>query len=145
MDDPRTTADARLDQALAGADIRDPRPGCRDRLRALRAVDADAFSQALAYFETTLVPAIAGGAEPLSEWVDYGRFLAERGGGGSGRVLALDASGRARPYEPPPAGELVLFVPGDTRRPVTPLLEPQTLSAPQQATLDLLVRGRREL
>lgn len=144
MDDERALADTRLDQALAAADTLDPRPVYRDRLRALRAADAETFSRALEYFETTLVPAVAGGAEPLSAWVDYGRFLAERGG--PGRVVAVDASGRARPYEPPPAeGGLVLFIAADGRRGVTPLLEPRNPSAPQQAAMNLLVRGRREL
>lgn len=143
MDDERALADARLDQALAAADTLDPRPVYRDRLRALR-TDAETFSRALEYFETTLVPAVASGAEPLSAWVDYGRFLAERGG--PGRVVAVDASGRARPYEAPPAAaDLVLFIAADSRRGVTPLLEPRSPSAPQQAAMNLLVRGRREL
>lgn len=143
MDDARNAADTRLDAALAAAGIEDPRPAYRDRLRALRSAQPDAFARALAYFETTLVPAVAGGAEPLSAWVEYGRFLAEAAA--RGRVVSVDASGRARPYEPPPSADLVLFIADDGRRGVTPLLEPGAPSEAQRATLDLLVRGRREL
>lgn len=143
MDDPRARADARLEEALAAAAMADPRGTCRDRLKALRAEDPSAFEQAVAYFDTQLVPAILEGGEPLAEWLAYGRFLAERGG--PGRVVAVDAGGRARPYEPPPAGNLVLFLPQEGRRGVIPLLSPASPSPAQTATYDLLVRGRREL
>jgi hypothetical protein len=142
MEDTRKRADERLDQALAAAGLEDPRPAYRDRLKALRAEDPPAFARALEYFEATLVPSVAGGAEPLAEWVAYGRLLAEQGG--PGRLVSVDAGGRASPYQPPPAGDLLLFLPDDGRRFVVPLLVPRTPSQPQQATVDLLVRGRRE-
>ncbi len=144
MDDPRAAADARLEQALAAAGADDPRPAWRERLKALRQADADAFARAVDYFDHTLVSAIAGGAEPLAQWVAYGRFLAELGG--RGRAMAVDGSGRAHPYDDagPPTGALVLFLPEDTRRPALTLLAPAAPTAAQQATVDLLVRGRRE-
>jgi len=144
MDEPRARADARLEEALAGAGVEDPRIACRDRLKILRTEQPAAFAQALAYFESSLVPAIADGGEPpLDAWIGYGRFIAERGG--PGRTLAVDGAGRAAGYEPPAAGRLVIFVPEDGRRGVTPLLVPAAPSPAQKATFDLLVRRRREL
>ncbi len=142
MDDSRKLADQRLDQALAEARLEDPRPEFRDRLKQLRVRDAAAFARALEHFETKLVPAIAQGAEPLGEWAAYGRILLEHEG--PGRVLAVDASGRAQPYRPPPRGDLLLFFPEDGRRPILPLLAPRAPSPAQRAAVDLLVRGRRE-
>ncbi len=186
MDDIRARADARLEEALAAAAMADPRPACRDRLKALKAANSTAFARAVDYFEHTLVPAVAGGAEPLGQWLEYARVLAEASG--PGRTVIVDRGGRARPYRPPTApkaaaaaeppegdlfapgveappeaspdrdaattppdapigaadGGLVLFLPQDTRRGVLPLLLPQAASWAQQASLDLLVRGRRE-
>jgi hypothetical protein len=144
MDDPRAAADARLEEAIAAAGVADPRPACRERLKALRQSDSTAFDRALEYFDRTLVSAIADGAEPLAQWVAYGRFLGELGG--RGRTVAVDGSGRARAYEEsaPPAGALVLFIPDETHKPAVPLLVPAAPTPAQRATIDLLVRGRRE-
>ncbi len=142
MDDSRKLADERLDQALGAARLEDPRPGFRDRLKALRAQDPAAFARALEYFETRLIPTIAEGAEPLGEWVAYGRILLEHQG--PGRVVAVDPTGRAQPYRPPPGGDLLLFFPEDGRRPFLPLLAPQAPTPAQRAAVDLLVHGRRE-
>ncbi len=142
MDDSRTLADQRLDQALAETGLEDPRPGFRERLKALRVRDAAAFARAREYFETKLVPAIAEGAEPLGDWVAYGRVLLEHEG--PGRLVAVDAGGRAQPYRPPPGRELLLFIPEDGRRPILPLLAPLAPSPAQRAAVDLQVHGRRE-
>lgn len=188
MEDIRARADARLEEALAAAGMADPRPACRDRLKALKAASSTAFARAVDHFEHTLVPAVAGGAEPLAQWLEYARVLAEASG--PGRTVIVDSGGRARPYhgptppkaaapadaseadlfepgsdagsesslggavpaagapEAPPgaslAGGLVLFLSQDTRRGVLPLLVPQAPSPAQTASLDLLVRGRRE-
>ncbi len=188
MDDIRARADARLEEALAAAGMADPRPASRDRLKALNAASSTAFARAVDYFEHTLVPAVAGGAEPLTQWLEYARVLAEASG--PGRTVIVDRGGRARPYhgatapkaparadapeadlfapgsdaspeaspssdvpaagapEAPAlaslAGGLVLFLSQDTRRGVWPLLVPQAPSPAQTASLDLLVRGRRE-
>ncbi len=142
MDETRQRADQLLDQALAMAALQDPRPAYRDRLKGLRTGDPDAFARALEYFERKLVPAIAEGAEPLGEWVAYGRILlADQG---PGRVVAVDAAGRAGSYRPPPQGELLLFFPEDGHRPILTLLTPREPSLAQRATEDLLVHGRRE-
>ncbi|HET9986454.1 MAG TPA: hypothetical protein VFQ38_22945 [Longimicrobiales bacterium] len=138
----RSRADARLDQALATQPLADPRDLFRDRLRRLRAEDPPAFSRALDYFERTLVPRVAADAEPLAEWIEYGRFLAELSG--RGRLVGVDASGRGRPFTPPPAAELVLFLPDDPAVPVLPVARPRELSDAQQAAWDLLVAAGRE-
>lgn len=143
MDDPRTIAERRLAEALAASAVEDPRVLYRDRLRQLRAEDPAAFARALDYFENTLVPAVAGDSDPLSAWLAYGTFLAELPG--RGRTLAVDAGGRARPYQPPPDASLILFLPEDGRRNVEVLFGPRQRSPAQQATVDLLVSGRREL
>ncbi len=143
MDDPRTLAEHRLADALAASAMADPRALYRDRLRQLRATDPAAFARALDYFENTLVPAVASDGEPLTAWLAYGTFLAELPG--RGRTMAVSQDGRARPYQPPPAGSLILFLPDDGRRRPEVLLSPAAPSAAQQATVDLLVHGRREL
>lgn len=143
MDDPRAIAERRLGEALAASAMADPRLLYRDRLRQLRNTDPPAFARALEYFENTLVPAVAGDADPLTAWLAYGTFLAELPG--RGRTVAVDAGGRARPYQPPPDGCLILFLPEDGRRNVEVLLGPAERSPAQQATVDLLVSGRREL
>ncbi|MBX6362604.1 MAG: hypothetical protein IRZ00_01940 [Gemmatimonadetes bacterium] len=142
-DSLRARADARLDQALAARRLTDPRDLFRDRLRRLRADDPAAFGRAIDYFEHTLLPRVAADAEPITEWIEYGRFLAELTG--PGRVLAVDPSGRARAYEPPPGADLlVLFFPDVQTDPVLPLARPRELSAAQQATWELLLPGHRE-
>jgi hypothetical protein len=143
MEDVRALADARLEEALRSRALEDPRAAFRGLLRELRTADPAGFTAALAYFEDTLTPAVAGGADALAGWVAYGRFLAERAG--PGRLVTVDAGGRSRPYQPPPGGELILFLPEEARRLAVPLLQPEAPSAAQTATLDLLVRGRREL
>src|SRR5512142_1694232 len=122
MDDPRTLAERRLAEALAASAMADPRAPYRDRLRQLRASDPAAFARALDHFENTLVPAVAGDAEPLAAWLAYGTFLAELPG--RGRTIAVGREGRARPYQPPPAGALILFLPDDGRRMPEVLLSP---------------------
>ncbi|HEX8432480.1 MAG TPA: hypothetical protein VF625_14415, partial [Longimicrobium sp.] len=75
-DDVRARADARFEAAIqAGA--RDPRDFYRDRLKSLRADDAEAFRRALAYYEDQLIPAVAAeGSDAAGEWLEYGRVLA---------------------------------------------------------------------
>lgn len=153
MDDTlRARADARLEAALAEQDAYDTRDLFRAQLRRLKTSDAAAFARGVRYFEETLVPRLAGDAEPLAEWMEYGRFLAELGG--RGRTVAVDASGRSRAFSAASAGngdsagpsrDLVLFLPDDTRGPALPLARPRELSAPQRAAWRLLVEGRREL
>jgi hypothetical protein len=141
-DDRAAAAAARLEAALAGAAIADPRPAYRDHLRALRGRDPDAFGRASRVYEAELLPGVARTAsDPVAEWLAYGGKLAELTG--PGRFMAIDAEGRARRCrEPLPRDRLVLYLPEAKDAPVFPVLVPASLSPAQQASLDLLVAGR---
>jgi hypothetical protein len=124
---------------------RDPREFYRDRLRDLKQADRGAYDQAVGYYRDTLVPAVAGGADPLPAWTEYGRKLAELSV--PGRTMMIDASGAALPYQTPaPPDRLVLHLPegrGAGRALVVGL--PAELSRAQRATYDLLVSGKLTL
>ena len=142
MSDPKARADARLETALNDADRRDPRPLYRPALKFLRDRRPDAFADALRYFEEELIPAVAGEADPLAEWLAYGRRLARALG--DGRLLEIDSTGRARPVAGvEEARGLVLHVPDDDAAPALALHYPAEPSKAQQATFELLVEGRQ--
>jgi hypothetical protein len=143
-EDLRERAAARLERALAEAGVEDPRAAYRARLRELRARDPAALAESVRYYEEVLLPRVADeGSDPIAEWLEYGRLLAELGG--PGRVVEVDPSGRARPYRGgSPREQLLLHLPDDPRRAVFVLGMPRELSAPQRATYDLLVLGRVE-
>lgn len=143
--DPKAEADARLDAALARAEVRDPRPLFRPVLKHLRERDPDAFGRALGHYETVLVPAVAAGADPMGAWLQYGLQLAAAMG--PGRTVAVDATGRAVTLEQAgvaaaAGGALVLHLPDDDTAPVLVLRYPGSSSAAQDATVELLVAGR---
>jgi hypothetical protein len=144
-DTEKARAEARLDAALAESAFQDPRPAYRDRLRWLREEQPKAFSTALAYYEETLVPGlVAGTDEPLARWIEYGRHLGELTA--PGKTVAIDTSGRARPFRGAHAGdELILHLPNDTAAEALPLAVPKTMTAAQQANYDLLVGRARAL
>jgi hypothetical protein len=100
-----------------------------------------AFREALAYFEQTLIPAVAAeGSDPLAAWLDYGRRLAELTA--PGRTVQIDASGRSGEYAPPvPLDALVLHLPEQSSRPALVVGIPMQLSPAQRAVYDLLVKG----
>ncbi|MEN8145953.1 MAG: hypothetical protein ABFS14_13525, partial [Gemmatimonadota bacterium] len=83
-----------MEEALASAGMADPRPLYRELLRALKASDGESFAEASERYQSAVLPAIAGDeADPLSEWIGYGRWLAERCR--SGRFVSVDGTGRA--------------------------------------------------
>lgn len=136
----RAIADQRFAHALARAGARDPRDFYRERLRALRERDEGAFHRALQYYERRLLPAVASpDSDPLAEWLEYGRVLAELSA--EGRTVQVDRTGRATPYAPPvPVDHLVLHLPASAREPALPVGIPPQLSPAQRATFELLVR-----
>ncbi|NJD09655.1 MAG: hypothetical protein FIB01_04135 [Gemmatimonadetes bacterium] len=136
----RTRAETRLAAAAAAATCADPRPPLRDRLRELKEGHPGAFERALAHYEQTVLPALAGTGEPLPAWVDYARFLGELTS--PGRLVAIDGTGLASPYQAPAPGQLVLFLPDDPAVGVLVALAPAAPAPAQQATIDLLV-GRK--
>jgi hypothetical protein len=143
--DLRGRAEARLIEAAEALDLGDPRPPLRGRLKRLRETHPEAFTSAVAYYENTVLPALAG-ADAVTAWVDYGRFVGELTAGGQGQLTRIDAHGRASAFRPPlTKGSLVLFVPEDGADEVLPVVAPRQPSAAQQAALELLVHRRLEL
>lgn len=138
----RDRADARLEKALESAGLRDPRGPYRSWLRALRERDVASFDEARRHYEERVVPRIATEeADPLAEWLAYGVRLAELSG--PGRLVEIDASGRARTAtEPLPKDRVVLYLPDAPREPARALNLPLRLSAAQRANHDLLVEGK---
>lgn len=137
----REQAEQRLTRALEETGAGDPRVPFRERLRSLRESDERAFQKALDYYENRLVPAVAAdGSDPLGEWLDYGRFLANLAV--SGRTVQIDPTGRSRPYERPVAlDRLVLHLPTSQRERALPVRIPSRPSPAQLATLRLLAGG----
>src|SRR5690554_950692 len=115
-DDMQARAAARLERALADADLEDPRGFYRARLRELRERDPAALAKSVRYYEEKLLPRVAAeGSDPVAEWLEYGLLLAELGG--PGQLIEVDGEGRARPYEAgaPARNRLILHLPDDPR------------------------------
>ncbi len=143
-DDLRDRAEARLDEALEASGARDPREYYRTRLRALREANPTGYEQAVAYYRDVLVPEIAGGAEPLSAWTEYGRTLEQMHG--PGHAVSIDPTGRSSVYASPALPDhLVLHLPDAPREPARLVGLPARLSPAQRATYDWLVRGVNRL
>ena len=137
-------AERRLEAALAASGARDPREFYRERLRALKQADWAAYEEAVGYYRDTLVPSVAGGADPLPAWTEYGRRLAALAA--PGRTVIVDRSGVAVPYEvPAPSDRLVLHLPKGGRGQGVVVGIPAELSRAQRATYDLLAGGRLTL
>lgn len=138
-------ADRRLEEAIAREGARDPREFYRDRLRDLKQADPERYAEAVAYYRDTLIPRIASGeGDPLTEWTEYGRRLAE--GLAPGRTVAIDPTGRARPYAFPPSRDtLLLHLPGGKGGRALLVGLPMELSPAQRATYDVLVGGKQKL
>lgn len=143
MDD---TAKARVEassaEAIATGPFEDFREAYRERLRWLKESRPDAFAMALKHYEA-LVQSIAQGSHPIEAWLDYGRRLGELSG--TGKLMAIDASGRARPASGASPDELLLHLPDDTAVPALALAIPRSLAPAQRASLDLLVRRKLAL
>lgn len=135
-------AEERFNQAMEETGARDPRPFYREQLKELKAIDADAYRQGAAYYQSTLIPRVAEpGSDPLGEWLEYGRFLAALRC--QGETVQIDPSGLSRPYQRPvPRDHLVLHLPTSARDAGLPVGIPQELSAAQRASYDLLVRQK---
>lgn len=139
----RARAEARLQEAAAGLGLADPRPPLRGRLRQLREADTEAFTRAIRHYEAEVLPQLAEG-EAVGAWLEYGRFVGQLTA--AGRLVAVDAAGRAVPCRPPlHRGSLVLFLPDDTAAAVLVVAAPLEGTPAQRATLTLLVEGGLEL
>jgi hypothetical protein len=145
MDDAgRNQVDARTAQAISEGPYQDFREAYRDRLRWLKETNPQGFSEALGYYNDILSANIAAGHDPLHEWLDYGRMLAQLSG--AGKVYSIDETGRAFPETDADAEDaLLLHLPDDTTVRALPLAVPRRLSPHQRATLDLLVNRKLAL
>ncbi|MEN8144682.1 MAG: hypothetical protein ABFS14_06980 [Gemmatimonadota bacterium] len=129
-----------MEEALASAAMSDPRPLYRELLRELKTGGGESFTEASQRYQSAVLPSIAvDGADPLSEWIGYGRWLAERCR--SGKFVSVDATGRATdaPDVHPPSAVL-LHIPAEAKLPAYLLASPARPSPAQRATLELLVR-----
>jgi hypothetical protein len=140
MDDTaKRLADERTAQAIRDAPFEDFREAYRERLRWLKDSQPQGFTRALSHYNDILVPNIAAGADPLAEWLEYGRLLGNVSG--AGNVMRIDETGRAFPLGDGVDG-LVLHLPEDTNVPALALVVPKALSDAQKATLGLLVKNK---
>jgi hypothetical protein len=136
----RARADERFAGRLEETGARDPREFYRERLRELRDTDEAAFRRAVDHYENRLIPAVAAeDSDPIAEWLEYGRMLAEMTI--PGETVQIDPSGASVPYSPPVAADcLVLHLPTSTREKALAVGIPAELSAAQRAAFDLLVK-----
>ncbi len=143
--DLQERADELFERALEQADARDPREFYRDRLRELKASDADSYQRAVAYYRDELLPSIVDAtADPIEAWLAYGCKLAALTA--PGRTVEIDPSGRAHAYQPPTPGDrMVVHLPDGKGWRALVVGIPKALTTAQQATYDLLVSGRQKL
>lgn len=140
MSDIRERAEARLSAAAAELALAEPMAPLRERLRTLRESHRDAYDRAVRHYTETVQPALLA-EDPVTAWLDYGRFIGELTS--NGRLVHVDATGRAAPWRPPTgAGALVLFVPEDNAVEAFVAIAPAAPTPAQEATVDLLVHGR---
>lgn len=141
----REQADDLLRRSLEETGAPDPRDAFRPLLRELKDRDKEAYLEAVAKFQETVVPAIAeGSVDPLTAWLQYGIELAQRLD--PGREVVIDATGRATPLAPPPSWrDLILHVPEASRARTLLIGYPAEPTSAQRATVDLLVRGKVRL
>lgn len=143
MSDLAAVADRLLGEALARASARDPRDFYRERMRELKRVRPEAYSEAVTYYQETLIPRVASGDhDPLECWTEYGRRLADALA--PGKTIAVDRTGRSIPFEAPAGDRLILHLPDDGGPKALLVGLPPELSTAQQATYDVLVAGKHK-
>ena len=140
----RNRAEARLQDAAERLGLSDPRPPYRERLRVLREQHPEAFTRAIAHYESAVLPALAEASDPLAVWTAYGGFHGRLTA--EGNAYRVDATGRSQPYRPPVSrGELVLFLPDDGAADALVMAMPSAATPAQTATVDLLIRRKLAL
>lgn len=143
-DTDQAQADARLQEALEATGSRDPREFYRTQLKELRAENPDGYERAVQHYRDELIPSIAGGADPLAAWTEYGRTLASLRQ--SGRTVMIDPTGKSTAYESPaPRDALILHLPEEKRVKALVVGLPGELTPAQRATYDWLVSGKLRL
>lgn len=124
--------------ALERLEIQDVRPLYRALLKRLKTEDPDAYADAVRHFEDEVKPAVEASDDPLGEWLEYGRWLADRLA--PGRDVAVDPTGRSEELGsgPPPEGSLLLHLPESTRRRALELALPAEPTEFQREARELL-------
>ncbi len=142
-DELQQLADGRLAAALAATGARDPRDFYRSRLRELKRTNSEAYREATKHYRNKLIPSVAeDGEDPIQAWQAYGLLLADLTA--PGNPVAVDASGRSRPFEPPgEPTDVVLHVPHAKGRHLVLVGLPPEPSRAQVATYHWMVLGRR--
>ncbi len=141
MNKPEDPLQAQTTRALTDAGLADMRPAYRILLRRLKASDPAAFSEATARYDEVLVPAIAGGDDPVATWVAYGAWLARRLL--PGRLVQLDTTGLATDVSGDPevdSSRVLLYLPLAEKESAIPIVRPLEPSNAQRSALELLVR-----
>lgn len=137
-------AERALEAALAESGARDPRDFYRERLRELRRLRPDEYRSLVEYYTNTLLPEVAESRrDALVAWTEYGRRLAEALA--PGRTVAIDDTGRARPYDPATGVGLILHLPNDGGARALLVALPHSLTPAQRATYDVLVAGKQRM
>ncbi len=133
-----------LEKAIADSGARDPRPFYRDRLRDLKKVNSEGYEAAVRYYLETLIPTVASGeSDALEAWTEYGRRLADTLA--PGRTVAIDETGRARPFKESQPSHLLLHLPDEKGSRALLVGLPPELTIPQRATYDVLISGKQRL
>lgn len=141
VDEMMEQADRVLEDSLERTGARDPREFYRERLRALKESNPEAYRAAVEYYRETLIPKVASEeGDPLDAWTEYGRTLAETVA--PGRTVTIDETGLARPYEPH-GDRLILHLPDDRGTRALLVALPLDLTPAQRATYDVLVAGKQ--
>lgn len=143
--DLQSRADQALDQAIQRTGARDPRDFYRKLLLELKEQDQEAYEGAVNRWKTEVVEPLArGDGSPLDRWLAYGLDLARTLE--DGNSVRVDETGRALPLERAPSWkDLVLHLPDRKAARAIPVSIPPALSAPQRATMQLLVQGKVKL
>ena len=138
-------ADRIFDEALGRTGAKDPREFYRTRLRQMKEDNPDGYRNAVAYYDTDLIPSIVeAGEDPLMAWQRFGCHLAELTV--TGTPVEIDATGRRCPHAPPtPPDRMVLHIPKGSKGRALVVGLPPELSTAQWATYDLLVGGRQNM
>ena len=125
---------------LAARGVSDVRPACRVLLRQLKATSPAAYEAGVRRYEDELLPAIAEGrANPLDAWISYGGWLCEQLY--EGRLVSVDPGGRSRSLDGAlPNSAMALFLAAKDDQPTILLASPESPSAHQTATRQLLCR-----
>ncbi|MDX1577254.1 MAG: hypothetical protein R3266_02170, partial [Gemmatimonadota bacterium] len=133
---PRRVSDA-YRRALEEHGLQDVQPSYRKLLLELKSRDAAAYEQAVVRYREDVEGGADEGADPLPDWIAYGRWLAERIEPGS--LREIESNGRARDAgEPARLGPLLIHLPDDEKRRGFLVAMPAEPSEAQQEAVSLL-------